>query len=373
MQLAPMETVAGEIRFFSFVTPETKIEAPSDKYLRPARPKAWARGIVAGFLLLAAVILAVAKASEGRKFAELVQRAEPAWLLLAVAYQSATYFFAGGVWHLVLARLGVRIYMRTLAALGLAKLSIDKIIPAAGIGGGVLLVRGLEKRGAPAPVATAALLMELLSTYAARGMSIGIALLVLWVNYGFEPALVALAAAFVVVTLVISFGILWLTRPDVSDLPAWAKRIPGFRSLLRYIMDAQPEVLRNRMLFAKAVLLQLAVILLDAATLDAMLRAIGQPTRLDFVFAGFAISAAVSTISLIPGGLGAFEAMSVLMLRLLGVPIEAGLAATLMLRAYTLWLPMIPGFFILRSETVDVIAGQNHVREGPDSATGPPA
>jgi uncharacterized protein (TIRG00374 family) len=354
------------------VTPETKTEPLSDESSLPARPKGLARGAVVGLLLLAAVILVVAKAGEGRKFVELVQRAEPAWLLLAVAYQVATYIVAGGVWHIVLIRFGVKIPMRALAALGLAKLSIDKIIPAAGIGGGVLLVRGLEKRGAPAPVATAALLMELLSTYAARGISIGIALIILWFNFGFQAALVTLVTAFAVITLAISLGILWLTRPDVTDLPAWAKRIPGFRSVLRYIVNTPPEVLRNRTLFWKAVLLQFAVILLDAATLDAMLRAIGQPTRLDFVFAGFAISAAISTLSLIPGGLGAFEAMSVLMLRLLRVPLEAGLAATLMLRAYTLWLPMIPGFFILRSETVDIIS-QNNQGERVGSASEPPA
>ena len=31
--------------------------------------------------------------------------------------------------------------------------------------------------------------------------------------------------------------------------------------------------------------------------------------------------------------------------------VAAGLAATLMLRAFILWLPMIPGFFVLRRES----------------------
>lgn len=327
--------------------------------------------MVVGFLLLAALVFVVANASQERKLAELVQNSEPSWLLLALVYQAATYFLAGRVWHIVLIRFGVKIPMRTLAALGLAKLSIDKIIPAAGVGGGVLLVRGLESRGAPAPVATAALLMELLSIYAARAISIGIALIILWANYGLHPTLLILVTAFAVITLTISVGILWLTRPDVRDLPGWSKRIPGLRSVLQYVLNAPPEVLRDRTLFWKAVLLQLGIILLDAATLGAMLRAIGQPTRVDAVFASFAISAAVSTLSLIPGGLGAFEAMSVLMLRLLRIPLEPGLAATLMLRAFTLWLPMLPGFFILRRESVDIANGQSD--ESSDSAREPPA
>jgi uncharacterized membrane protein YbhN (UPF0104 family) len=60
-------------------------------------------------------------------------------------------------------------------------------------------------------------------------------------------------------------------------------------------------------------------------------------------------------LSLIPGGLGAFEGVSILMLGLLRVPISAGLAATLMLRAFILWLPMIPGFFILHRETNKIL------------------
>jgi len=59
--------------------------------------------------------------------------------------------------------------------------------------------------------------------------------------------------------------------------------------------------------------------------------------------------------ALIPGGIGAFEGVSILMLGLLKVPIEAGLAATLMLRAFILWLPMIPGFFILKQESKHLV------------------
>jgi hypothetical protein len=36
------------------------------------------------------------------------------------------------------------------------------------------------------------------------------------------------------------------------------------------------------------------------------------------------------------------------MLGLLGVPIEAALAATLLLRGFTVWLPMLPGVWLAR-------------------------
>jgi uncharacterized membrane protein YbhN (UPF0104 family) len=49
-------------------------------------------------------------------------------------------------------------------------------------------------------------------------------------------------------------------------------------------------------------------------------------------------------------GLGSFEAVSIAMLRLFGVPFAAALSATLLFRGFTLWLPLIPGGLLLRHE-----------------------
>jgi magnesium-transporting ATPase (P-type) len=49
-------------------------------------------------------------------------------------------------------------------------------------------------------------------------------------------------------------------------------------------------------------------------------------------------------------GLGTFEAACVAMLRTLGVPLEAALTATLLLRGFTLWLPVLPGLLLARRE-----------------------
>src|SRR5262249_14474423 len=101
--------------------------------------------------------------------------------------------------------------------------------------------------------------------------------------------------------------------------------------------------------------LQVLIIVLDAATLDAMLRSIGHSAPFDKTFASFSMANVASMLSLIPGGLGAFEGVSILMLSLLRIPVRAGLAATLMLRAFILWLPMIPGFYILRRESKHLV------------------
>jgi uncharacterized membrane protein YbhN (UPF0104 family) len=49
-------------------------------------------------------------------------------------------------------------------------------------------------------------------------------------------------------------------------------------------------------------------------------------------------------------GLGSFEAVSIGMMRAMGVPFEAAFSATLLFRGYTLWVPLIPGMYAARRQ-----------------------
>jgi uncharacterized protein (TIRG00374 family) len=68
------------------------------------------------------------------------------------------------------------------------------------------------------------------------------------------------------------------------------------------------------------------------------------------VFASFVFAQVAATVLLVPGGLGTFEASAVAMLALFRVPVEVALTATLLLRGFTYWLPMAPGFWLSRRE-----------------------
>jgi len=67
-------------------------------------------------------------------------------------------------------------------------------------------------------------------------------------------------------------------------------------------------------------------------------------------FVAIVIASIAGTISFLPGGIGGFEAGSVTVLTLLGVPIEAALTGTLLLRGFTLWFPLIPGILLVRHD-----------------------
>src|SRR5512140_399826 len=90
------------------------------------------------------------------------------------------------------------------------------------------------------------------------------------------------------------------------------------------------------------------ILVLDAATLWVMLLALAVSAHPAPVFASFMLSTLARTLGVIPGGLGIFEAVSVATLHLSGVPVAAGLAATLLFRGLSFWLPMAPGLILAR-------------------------
>jgi Mg2+-importing ATPase len=95
--------------------------------------------------------------------------------------------------------------------------------------------------------------------------------------------------------------------------------------------------------------LQLTIVALDAGTLWIMLWALGLEVNPAPVFASFMLSTLARTLGVVPG-LGVFEAVSVATLKLIGVQVTAALAATLLFRFFTFWLPMAPGLILARRE-----------------------
>ena len=95
---------------------------------------------------------------------------------------------------------------------------------------------------------------------------------------------------------------------------------------------------------------QLAIFLLDTATLWCASRAVDLNLDVARAFTSFILATIVAALSPIPLGLGSFEGACTGLLHLFGGGLEASLAATLILRGLTLWLPMVPGLWVIRRE-----------------------
>jgi glycosyltransferase 2 family protein len=303
-----------------------------------------------GLLTLLALFLVVLHFGTIEQFTRLAWAARPDWFLLACVAQAATYVCAALVWRQALRRAGHARSLGTLVPLGLAKLFTDQVVPSSGVSGAILVARGLARRQVPTHVVTAALLVGLVSYFAAYLASALIGLAILWGNGRANTALFVVTAIFTAIVVAIPASVLWMKWRGHRLAAGWVGRSPGAARLIKAIAEAPTDLLRDPLLLIETVLLEFAIFALDALTLWLAFHALGASPAPWIAFVSFIMASMAATLGPIPLGLGTFEAACVGMLTLLGIAIETALAATLLLRGLTFWLPMVPGLWLARRE-----------------------
>jgi len=314
---------------------------------RPARRALRWLSWIAGLAMLVAVVIAALHFSEERELARIAEKAQPWWLAIATVLQAGTYLAQGETWRVVTRAAKVPVPLSAAFKLSLAKLFIDQALPSAGLSGTVVVARALEQRGVSRAVVMAAVVVDSVAYYAAYVLSLALALLITVVGGRASPLIVAAASFFVAFSAVLTVAALVLSG-RTSAGPRWRARVPFLARGLALLGEADPKLARSLALILKCGLFQLAIVLLDAATVWVLIRSLGESASPTGVFASFMISTLLRTISIVPGGLGAFEAASVLTLKAAAVPVAVALAATLLFRGLSFWLPMVPGLVFSR-------------------------
>jgi uncharacterized membrane protein YbhN (UPF0104 family) len=126
-------------------------------------------------------------------------------------------------------------------------------------------------------------------------------------------------------------------------------RVPG----LRRVASGLPPLLRSSRQLLTAVPLATGLALAVAAwscealALHTILHALGAGVPRAGAFFAFAAASLLGVLSMLPGGLGGFEATMVLILGELAVPPSTAVAATLLFRLGTLWLVSLLGLVVL--------------------------
>lgn len=320
------------------------LQTPAPKKPFQEKLRSWLLGV----LLLAGLIMVISHIGELENFAILVRRAEPVWLLLALLLQAGTFLSVAAVWYLALRAGGTPHSFLSLVPLGIAKLFSDQAMPSGGMSGTAFFIAALSRRGVPNHVCMATLLLSLVAYYGAYLLAALATLLLLYSHHAIHAWIVLVVVVFSLVAVGIPVGVLWVRGLGQKELPPMLTRIPGMNNLMQAIAEAPGELLHSPVLILLATLLHASIFLLDTATLWVMLQVVGIPLSIWAVLPSFVLASMVATIGPLPLGLGSFEVTCVSMLGVMGVPIEAALTATLLLRGFTLWLPMLPGMWLAR-------------------------
>lgn len=301
-------------------------------------------------LLVGGVVVAAMHWGDVKQFAKLVTEAKPLWLVAALGLQVSTYVGLAVQWSVALRRGHTPESTGQLFRLTFAKHFADQVIPTAGMSGNVLLVDRLVSLGIPRPNAVAALLLQIIAYYFSYALGALWVLVVLWWKSRMSGLLSGAVLAFLVVAAGIPALTLWLHRRGQEKIPRWIARWSKAKHFFELVGEAPSELVRDPWLIAVVTALNLMVFVADAATMECCLFALGVHAPLSAGYVAFMIASIAVILGPVPMGLGSFEAVSIAMLRLFGVPFEAALSATLLFRGFTLWLPLIPGGILLRNE-----------------------
>ncbi|MEQ1871198.1 MAG: lysylphosphatidylglycerol synthase transmembrane domain-containing protein, partial [Vicinamibacterales bacterium] len=229
-----------------------------------------------------------------------------------------------------------------------AKLFTDQALPSAGLSSSFLIAGALERRHLPPAAVKASVLVNIASYHLAYAMALLCALVMLQRRGGVNALVIASGLLFLLFSLGLSVAVLVLPGQHRRRPTGRLLKIPGLASLLAFMTGADVRLVRSPRLLANAVGLQLTIVLLDAATVWTLIRALGVVAPAGGVFVSFMIASLFRTMGIVPGGLGTFEATSVLMLRAVGIDVAVALSATLLFRGLSFWLPMLPGYWCSR-------------------------
>lgn len=301
-----------------------------------------------GAALSAAVIVAALRFSEAQEIARLTERAQPWWLLAAMALQVGTYAAQGEIWRDIGRAAHSPLSLSYAFELSLAKLFVDQALPSAGVSGTVAVAKSLQDHGMARPAVMAGVVVNIASYFVVYVLSLGVAVLLL-PPHGSTGSLVFLGAGlFVLCSIALVVVVLVLPGGANSAIGKPLARFRFLQRFLQYLEEADTTLARRPLLLLRSCAWQLTIVLLDAATVWILLVALGVTASVVAVFASFMISNLFRAIGILPGGLGTFEASSVLTLQAVGVPLPVALSTTLLFRGLSFWLPMLPGVWLSR-------------------------
>jgi Mg2+-importing ATPase len=190
----------------------------------------------------------------------------------------------------------------------------------------VLVARALEQRRIAPGAVRASVVINIASYHLAYVLTLTAALAVLFARHEANTVVLTTAVLFLLFSIGLAAAVLALAGRPHERLARAVRGLRGVRTTLDFVSGADAQLVRGVRVIVDTTLWQAAIV----------------------VLAAFMVASLFRTMGIVPGGLGTFEATSVLMLRMTHVDLAAALSATLLFRGLSFWLPMLPGYWFSR-------------------------
>jgi uncharacterized protein (TIRG00374 family) len=325
------------------------------------------RKIVVLIILFLGVVFVILRFSEVENILETLQRANPVYLALALAIQTAWFFVLGWTFKSIYGLFGLIETLGRLTLIAAAGSFVNIVTPSAGVGGLAIFITEGRARDLPSGKVTVASALYLLLDEAAFlcVLAVGMVVLIRRNHLGageITAALILLSVATVLASLFyigyrstealgealakIARLINNILRPLIHREYLSEARAHKFASEIADGLGALPEKPRSLL---RPFLLSLTNKILLMGILICSFLSFAVPFTAGTIVAGFAIGYLFLIVSPTPSGIGIVEGVMAITLASLGVNFSQAVVITLAYRGMTFWLPLAIGAVALRS------------------------
>jgi uncharacterized protein (TIRG00374 family) len=275
------------------------------------------------------------------------------WLAVAFVLEALSFVGYVGLFRAVFARRTVRITWRASYEITMAGLAATRLFAAAGAGGVALTAWALRRSGMPARTVACriiAFMALLYGVYMAALVIDGLALYFgLWPARQAPFAITIVPAIFGATVIVVFLGVSLLPGDFDRLVARWTSGSGWFGGLARRVATAPAAAATGVRTALDLVRARDAALVgavawwgFDIATLWACFHAFGASPDKGVIVMAYFVGWIGNTLPL-PGGIGGVEGGMIGAFSAFGVSVETAIVAVLAYRAFSFWLPTVPG------------------------------
>lgn len=294
--------------------------------------------------------------TELKTLRELIKDLHVGWLLLVLLAEAGTHVFGALVYKALLKTQGQKVSLWKLVQWYLGLTFMYHVIPASGLTGPLYFTTMLSRQGVPKGAGLAASIMSAFTSYVGFFMLLVFSffyLLFAHTQNTFSPVQLAIVtggmAAFFFLLDRLIVHHLWLhkvlnrfaTRTKIHRLKTFLVRTEEFMDELA---EARNQYAKHKSSFFLPTLFQIGIVLCDALSIWFLF--IDLHYSISYVLCLVVVNVArlLGSISILPGGVGTYEAAMIIAFRTLGMELTLATTVTSLFRLFSYWLPIPIGF-----------------------------
>lgn len=291
------------------------------------------------------------------------------YILLAVFLQFAYYLIFSLIYKYSFESVGIKLRFKKLFPIVFASIFVNVIVPAGGASGLALFVDNAIRKGNTPARSTAGAVIAVIADLSVLFAILLVAIFFLLINKELRPAyIISFLILLLIIIFLVSIIVIGFFKPVLltKTLNLFQKIGNFFGKIYKKIIfkedwakghieefkEAIKSIQSNWRSIIKTLLITIGSFAVNIFSLYVIFLAYGYSVNPEILIVGFSMGILFWIISITPQGIGIVEGVMIAVFASSGVPLPIATAVSLSYRGLTFWLPLIIGFFTLRTSII---------------------